>query len=59
MKEHTLSKEEIAELEKLHRSLRDKRQADRVEPRAVKRRPKEYALLNRPRHEMRIALLRA
>jgi len=32
---------------------------NRVEPRAVKRRPKEYALLNRPRHEMRTALLRA
>jgi hypothetical protein len=32
---------------------------NRVEPRAVKRRPKEYALLNRPRHEMRKALLRA
>jgi len=32
---------------------------NRVEPRAVKRRPKEYALLNRPRQEMRKALLRA
>lgn len=32
---------------------------NRVEPRAVKRRPKEYALLNRPRHEMRKALFRA
>ena len=31
----------------------------RVEPRAVKRRPKEYALLNRPRQEMRKTLLRA
>jgi len=30
----------------------------RVEPRAVKRRPKQYALLNRPRHQMRKALLR-
>jgi len=30
MKDYTLSKEEIAELEKLHRSLSDKRQADRV-----------------------------
>jgi len=30
MKDYTLSKEKIAELEKLHRSLRDKRQADRV-----------------------------
>lgn len=30
MKEYTLSKEKIAELEKFHRSLRDKRQADRV-----------------------------
>lgn len=30
MKDYTLSKEEIAELEKVHRSLRDKRQADRV-----------------------------
>jgi len=30
MKDYTLSKEEIAELEKFHRSLRDKRQADRV-----------------------------
>ena len=29
---------------------------NRVEPRAVKRRPKEYALLNRPRHKMRKAL---
>jgi hypothetical protein len=30
MTDYTLSKEKIAELEKLHRSLRDKRQADRV-----------------------------
>jgi hypothetical protein len=30
---------------------------NRVEPRAVKRRPKEYALLNKPRSEMREALL--
>lgn len=30
MKDYTLSKEKIAELEKLHRSLRDKHQADRV-----------------------------
>jgi len=30
MKDYVLSKEKIAELEKLHRSLRDKRQADRV-----------------------------
>ena len=30
MKDYTLSKEKIAELEKLHRVLRDKRQADRV-----------------------------
>jgi len=30
MKDYTLSKEEIAELEKFHRTLRDKRQADRV-----------------------------
>ena len=30
MKDYTLSKEQIAALEKLHRSLRDKRQADRV-----------------------------
>ena len=30
MKDYTLSKEKIAELERLHRSLRDKRQADRV-----------------------------
>ena len=30
MKDYTLSREKIAELEKLHRSLRDKRQADRV-----------------------------
>ncbi len=30
MRDYTLSKEKIAELEKLHRSLRDKRQADRV-----------------------------
>jgi hypothetical protein len=28
MKDYTLSKEKIAELEKFHRSLRDKRQAD-------------------------------
>jgi hypothetical protein len=32
---------------------------NRVEPRAVKRRPKEYPLLNRPRNEMRKALLGA
>ena len=32
---------------------------NRLEPRAVKRRPKEYDLLNRPRNEMRKALLRA
>jgi transposase len=30
MKDYTLTKEKIAELEKLHRTLRDKRQADRV-----------------------------
>jgi len=30
---------------------------NRVEPRAVKRRPKEYDRLNRPRHEMREALV--
>lgn len=30
---------------------------NRIEPRAVKRRPKEYALLNRPRKEMRKMLL--
>ena len=30
MKDYTLSKEKIAELEKFHRSLRDKRQTDRV-----------------------------
>lgn len=30
MKDYTLSKEKIAELEKLHRCLRDKRQADRI-----------------------------
>jgi transposase len=30
MKDYTLSKPQIAELEKFHRSLRDKRQADRV-----------------------------
>jgi hypothetical protein len=31
---------------------------NRVEPRAIKRRPKEYDRLNRPRHEMREALAR-
>ena len=30
---------------------------NRIEPRAVKRRPKEYALMNKPRSEMREALL--
>jgi len=30
MKDHTLSKEKTSELEKMHRSLRDKHQADRV-----------------------------
>jgi hypothetical protein len=30
MKDYTLSKKEIAELEQFHRSSRDKRQADRV-----------------------------
>jgi len=30
----------------------------RIDPRAVKRRPKEYDHLNKPRHEMREALLR-
>ena len=30
MNDYTLSKEEIAELEALHRKLRDSRQADRV-----------------------------
>jgi len=30
MKDYTLSREKIAELEKFHRSLRDKRQADRI-----------------------------
>ena len=31
----------------------------RIEPRAVKRRPKKYTRLNRPRHELRQALLKA
>jgi hypothetical protein len=31
---------------------------NRIEPRALKRRPKEYALLNRPRQQMREALLK-
>lgn len=31
----------------------------RIEPRAVKRRPKKYARLNKPRHQLRQALLRA
>ena len=30
MRDYTLSNGKVAELEKLHRSLRDKRQADRV-----------------------------
>jgi hypothetical protein len=30
---------------------------NRIEPRAKKRRPKEYDLLNKPRREMRKALL--
>ena len=30
---------------------------NRVEPRAVKRRPKQYSLLNQPRHQLRNALL--
>ena len=30
---------------------------NRIEPRAVKRRPKEYPLLNRPRSQMRKALV--
>jgi len=34
MKDYTLSKEKVIELEKLHRSLRDKRQADRVKAEA-------------------------
>jgi hypothetical protein len=34
------------------------RRPNRVEPRAVKRRPKEYDLLNRPRHQLRKALLK-
>lgn len=34
------------------------RRPNRLEPRAVKRRPKEYALLNRPRRDLRMALLR-
>lgn len=33
------------------------RRPNRLEPRAVKRRPKQYALLNKPRHEMRKGLL--
>ncbi|HUV70628.1 MAG TPA: IS4 family transposase [Terracidiphilus sp.] len=33
------------------------RRPNRIEPRAVKRRPKQYPLLNKPRHEMRKALL--
>jgi hypothetical protein len=32
---------------------------NRLEPRAVKRRPKQYPLMNRPRHQMRKALLYA
>jgi len=31
---------------------------NRIEPRAIKRRPKEYDRLNKPRHQMRKALLR-
>jgi hypothetical protein len=31
---------------------------NRIEPRAVKRRPKEYDLLNKPRHQLRKKLLR-
>ncbi len=31
----------------------------RVEPRAVKRRPKKYTRLNRPRHELQQILLKA
>jgi hypothetical protein len=30
---------------------------NRIEPRAVKRRPKQYAILNKPRNQMRMALL--
>lgn len=30
---------------------------NRIEPRVVKRRPKQYGLLNKPRHEMRKALM--
>jgi hypothetical protein len=30
----------------------------RIDPRAVKRRPKEYDRLNKPRHQLREALLR-
>jgi hypothetical protein len=31
---------------------------NRIEPRAVKRRPKGYDLMNRPRHQMRQELLK-
>jgi hypothetical protein len=31
---------------------------NRIEPRAIKRRPKQYSLLNRPRHKLRQRLLR-
>ena len=34
------------------------RRPNRLEPRAVKRRPKQYDLLNRPRHQLQKALLR-
>jgi len=39
-------------------SLKLPHRPGRVEPRAVKRRQKQYALLNRPRHTLRAALLK-
>ncbi len=42
MKDYTLSKEKLAELEKFHRTLRDKRQADRVNVQAIQRSSSEF-----------------
>jgi Transposase DDE domain len=42
--------------DELPRFVVNRKRAGRVEPRAIKRRPKEYDRLNRPREEMRNAL---
>ena len=50
MKDYTLSKEKIAKLEKYHRSLRDKRQADRIKADKCQNDPVYFADATHPQH---------